>query len=466
MLDVLLKLWWIQTKRDFTWKKVFIGAYIAICMVAVVLAIYFGFQSEAHVDIAAQHIESLAVTFAFAIIIPDLFLKIWWRNDPVEADDYLRTRPISNRTWSRFVLFTTATSFLTWMIPLIYMLVDFLLMPFGAALLTFVLMVSVSFANALMQNCWKRASNTTEYTALLIGYLLWFAFGIVWLMVSMCFSSLPQYYWIFVFVFVFVNIFFCACLQYAFGKMKNYLTGRNKASKVHSWGDVSLFSIEYVSILRCRRLRVSLLFVSIIFIMNVYLQFAFIETKDALNANLMLLFAIAFPSVILGQWVLGVEANYFHFIWSKPYPVEVILRNKFYFFCLLSGIMALLSVPAAIWLYLPWHQLLATFIFSSGVFVLAMMPTCLFSSRMDLFTSAFFNYQGGNKKLNIYSFVILIPMAIYLVAYSFLSVEKADAVVAGLGLIGLALHKPYLNKLTEIWKSRRYAIMERWMQEK
>jgi len=93
------------------------------------------------------------------------------------------------------------------------------------------------------------------------------------------------------------------------------------------------------------------------------------------------------------------------------------------------------------------------------------MATCLYSSRMDLFSSAFFNYQGGNKQLNFFSFIMFIPMGIYFGAYYLLPMLYAHLLVGGLGLLGLALHRPYIHWISNIWHRRRYEIMERWLTE-
>ena len=39
-------------------------------------------------------------------------------------------------------------------------------------------------------------------------------------------------------------------------------------------------------------------------------------------------FSVAFPSIILGQWVFGVEANFFHGLMTKPVSVYRLLLNK------------------------------------------------------------------------------------------------------------------------------------------
>ena len=92
-----------------------------------------------------------------------------------------------------------------------------------------------------------------------------------------------------------------------------------------------------------------------------------------------------------------------------------------------------------------------------------MMPTCLFSTRVDLFSSAFFNYQGANKGVNIYSFMLFIPMAIYAVCVFLLPPYWGDALMAAIGVAAWAVHRPCVKMLARRWKANRYANMERYL---
>ena len=84
---------------------------------------------------------------------------------------------------------------------------------------------------------------------------------------------------------------------------------------------------------------------------------------------------------------------------------------------------------------------------------------------MDLFASAFFNYQGANKQINFFSFVMFIPMGIYYASYFLLPHLYAHLIIGGLGLLGLFLHRPYIHWIAGLWHKRRYQIMERWLAE-
>lgn len=490
----IIRLWIRQKRHDFHWKDVFIFVYFGGLYVGMVLGFYFGFQEQ----MAAHPIPPSVLLFmpllAVSMQLGDLLMKIFWRRSPVEMDDYLRTRPVAPRDWSRFVLLETSQSIMQWMLALAAAFVVLLLISWWAAVLSLLLIFSVSLTNALFQNCWRRAPGNAQTLPLVFGYLVWtalmyvvaiggFVLGAVQaggMDALFSFSDgaavLPEGHLVLTAllssaVLLLLNALVCWILQRYFTRMKNHNEEQHApvATTTHSLGQASLWSIEWVQLLRSKRLRTSFFVIVAVFLLNTYMQQQPTITSDmnsvGMKVNIMLMLGIAFPSIILAQWVLGIEANFFSGIWTKPWSVEGILRRKYIFFCGLCGLMALLILPCVFFMGMsPWAWL-AALLFGCGCFVLPFMATCLFSSRMDLFSSAFFNYQGGNKQLNFFSFIMFIPMGIYYAAYFLLPVGYAHLLAASLGVLGLALHRPYIHWISRIWHRRRYKIMERWLTE-
>ncbi|MBP5770221.1 MAG: hypothetical protein J6W75_02530 [Bacteroidaceae bacterium] len=468
-LKELIRLWYTQKRRDFTWKDVFISLYFTVLFVVMVVAFYFQFQ-EFWGDKPLPVSLTMAVPLiAVSIMQGDLLIKLFWRRSPVEMDDYLRTRPVSARDWGCFVLFQTSLAFLQWMLPLMVAFVVALFLSVGHALLALLLAFSVTMINALFQNCWRRAPGNEWTLPLVFGYLVWMVLAFAVVIAGFLLAAYGDFMLLTSAVLLLLNLVAGGILHWYFCRMKNHNEEAHSPvhTTAHSLGQVSLWSIEYVQLLRSKRLRTSFLAIVIVFLLNVYLQQITPQMQEdlSLHVNPMLLLGIGFPCIILAQWVLGVEANYFSGIWTKPWPLEGILLRKYYFFCVLCALMALLIMPAVLWMHLSVLSWLAALLFSCGIFVLPMMATCLYSSRMDLFSSAFFNYQGGNKQLNIFSFVMFLPMIIYYAAYIMLPSMWAHLLVGGLGVVGLLLHRWYIHWVASIWHRRRYGIMERWLAE-
>jgi len=463
-LREILRLWLRQKRHDFHWQDIFMTVYFGGIYIAVVIGLYAGFRDQlTDLPQVSKLVMGIPVV-AMSIQLGDLMMKLFWRRSPVEMDDYLRTRPVAPGDWSLFVLIETSQSIMQWMFALMIAFAAAFVLPWWAVLTALLLTFSVSLTNALFQNCWRRAPGNEWTLPLVFGYLVWM--GIAWAVALSAFffgyaSSVAL---------LVVNAAVCYVLHRYFTRMKNHNEEMHApvSTKVHSFGEASLWSIEWVQVLRSKRLRVSFFLIVAIFLLNTYLQqmsFNTIEKDFSLGVNPMLLFGIAFPSIILAQWVLGIEANFFSGIWTKPWPVEGILQRKFLFFCAICGMMALLILPCVFWMNMSIWAWLASLTFGCGFFVLPFMASCLFSSRMDLFASAFFNYQGGNKQLSAFSFIMFIPMGIYFAAYFLLPGWQAHLLIGGLGVLGLALHRPYIHWIANVWHRRRYKIMERWLKE-
>ena len=486
-LREIFRLWLRQKRKDFRWQEVFMFFYFS----GLYLAMVIGFYAAVHDEVAQQTFPSILVTFAPLVAVSlqfgDLVMKLFWRRSPVEMDDYLRTRPVPPRDWARFVLIDTSAGFLQWMLALMVGTAAILILSWWMALLLMVLIFSVSLTNALFQNCWRRAPGNQWTLPLVFGYIFWS--GVIWVVAigtavgTMMFTGLLDFKDIvaekqftegFVLpgllasaALLLINGLTCYILNRYFTRMKNHNEEHHApvTATAHSLGEVSLWSIEWVQLLRSKRLKTSFFVFVVVFLLNTYMQQNSTIQTDMHGVNIMLLFGIAFPSIILAQWVMGVEANFFSGIWTKPWSVEGILRRKYVFFCAICGSMALLMVPMIIWMGLSPLMWLCTLLFGCGAFVLPFMATCLFSSRMDLFASAFFNYQGANKQLNFFSFIMFVPMGIYYAAYFLLPTLWAHALIGGLGILGLLLHRPYIHWIYTIWHKRRYKIMERWQGE-
>ena len=270
---------------------------------------------------------------------------------------------------------------------------------------------------------------------------------------------LPGSPWTELVPFIVLDIVLTGLLYLYFCRMRAYDEHEQHANSVRSVGDVTLFSTEYLSVLRSKRFRFPIIMFTILFLLQSYT----FPHDDINRMNIALYFLLCWPSLFLGQWVFGIEGNYFHGLWTKPYSVEQLLLNKYKFFILLTLGMAVLLIPAIFFMGLRPTTLLALILLLGCGQNLLMMPTCLFSTRLDLFTSSFFNYQGANMRITIYSLICFIPLAIYAFCTLALPPLWGDAVMTAIGLAALAVHRPCIRKLAQKWKDNRYENMERYL---
>ena len=461
MLKQLLSLRYIQWRRNFSWRKFLSVLYLVVLFLMMIVGMLFA-SSDLLADLLGKlPLAALAIALISMFALPDFMMKLIWSNDAVVMDDFLRTKPIPSRVWNRFIATMLAADPWNLVFPMLVALVGAWLLPAGVTVLAVVAALVQTLMLSWLVADIHKAPNINYSLPLWVGavvyYLVMTGLSSILIMLAMRYGTdlhLPGSPWTELVLFIALNLVLMGALYLYFCRMRAYDEHEQHANSVRSVGDVTLFSTEYLSVWRSKRFRFPIIFCSVLFLLQLYLQ---------PDYPLALYFLIGWPSLFLGQWVFGIEGNYFHGLWTKPYSIEHVLLNKYKFFILISLGMAVLLIPAIFLLGLRPTTLLATLLLLGCGQTLLMMPTCLFSTRVDLFTSAFFNYQGTNMGITIYSLVIIIPIAIYMIATLEMPPLWGDAMMAAIGLAALAIHRPCIRKLAKKWMDNRYENMERYM---
>ena len=449
-MKILLKLWADQKRRDFKWGRFLGEAYFFALFTFVSIIITYAVYEETGSTEGAE----VAVPFiAVAIILPDFLNKLVMKHDETVMDHYLKSKPISERVWNRFLLVTNLFSFWNWAMPMLLLPFCVLFLPWTLVLPSFLLLLAVSMVGGVARTALSKAKGWTNKWPVLVAMVIWL---IVAMMYALAAIIMP--WGIHLVGFILLCIGAIAVFYNYLCDLRRYDESQAKAGRLFL-GASSLFSMEYISVLRSKRLRVAVLVLPLVFVFNTYTQLV-----NGLNVVFysMLLFEIFAPSMMLGQWVFGIEGNYFDGLWSKPLDIREILRNKFWFYAALNAVATLLVVPV-LWLsdLSPW-VLGAAWLFTAGFANLTLMPTALISSRIELFQSAFFNYQGASLAINVYGLIVLVPIAIFCVSTWLLSPMMCALVLAGIGLVGFALHWVVINKIADAYERRRYTCFERY----
>lgn len=449
-MKILLKLWADQKRRDFKWGRFLGEAYFFALFTFVSIIITYAVYEETGSTEGAE----VAVPFiAVAIILPDFLNKLVMKHDETVMDHYLKSKPISDRVWNRFLLVTNLFSFWDWAMPMLLLPFCVLFLPWTLVLPSFLLLLAVSMVGGVARTALSKAKGWTNKWPVLVAMVIWL---IVAMMYALAAIIMP--WGIHLVGFILLCIGAIAVFYNYLCDLRRYDESQAKAGRLFL-GASSLFSMEYISVLRSKRLRVAVLVLPLVFVFNTYTQLV-----NGLNVVFysMLLFEIFAPSMMLGQWVFGIEGNYFDGLWSKPLDIREILRNKFWFYAALNAVATLLVVPV-LWMsdLSPW-VLGAAWLFTAGFANLTLMPTALISSRIELFQSAFFNYQGASLAINVYGLIVLVPIAIFCVCAWLLSPMMCALVLAGIGLVGFALHWFVINKLADAYERRRYTCFERY----
>ena len=148
-MKLLISLWWTQKRRMFRWMEVFVGCYFAFLFLVIGAAIYLemGSQLEEYKEEIAM--GSVMIIIAASLLISDLFFKFMFMNDSVLMDDFLKTKPVRQRDWNCFILFSCFVNGWNLMLPFLVGILAFFLMSVGETLVAIV----TAFVMSAISNC-------------------------------------------------------------------------------------------------------------------------------------------------------------------------------------------------------------------------------------------------------------------------------------------------------------------------
>ncbi|MEO9893584.1 DUF5687 family protein [Aurantibacter sp.] len=192
----------------------------------------------------------------------------------------------------------------------------------------------------------------------------------------------------------------------------------------------------------------------------------FFYTQDSYGStSAMFAFAGIFITGIFmvnfGQFIPAWDSAYYNMLMAQNIPMRNYLDSKAGLMYVSIVCMFLLSIP---YVYFGWEILVINFacaLYNLGINV----PVVLFfgsknKKRIDLQKSALGNMQGASAT----QFLIIIPLMLmpcvtYFVIKYFVSFEVAIAVLALLGIVGFALRNKLMDKITTIYRTKKYGMI-------
>ena len=346
----------------------------------------------------------LVAGICFSAIIPDILFKLIFLHDETVMDAFIKTRPIRQGTWDRFLSISQFWKSSNLAMPLIMAPACFLFLPFGKGVLVFLALYLLSVFGGFITMLLKHRG------------------------------------------------------KYPSEKIVSPSTARSfrQGSGHH------VFGLQSRSFRRSKRLKTALYVLWGVFLFNFITQAGF--GGSGRTGEMYLVFLLLFPPIMLPQYGLGVEANFFCGIWTKPLPLSTLLSEKYLFSALLGGVAALVILPFCLWFHIPVYVPLAYTLFAIGVGELVVMLDPYNCAPFDLFGKSFFNYQGASgtwKGSTILGtiFLMLVPMFLPHVLPDWL----AYLILGVLGLAGFLLHRPFFRWVERKFLKNKYKYMEKYL---
>jgi len=465
MLKLLIKLWWLQQRRNFHKRDAIVGGYIIFLYVVMGVGFFTSFTQTGGSLEGEDLPATIGIGIAIAMLIPDIFLKMVMKRDITAMDDYVKSRPVPEKIWNRFLLLTNVVSFWNYVLPVMMLPVFIFLLPSAGQIVgSFLLFLAFSYVNGIYITCYRKATEWMLKWPLVLGWMGMFAVGMGYVFIASFFPVWMAWTGSFV-----LAASILGGLTLYLYNLRIYNEQKRKASRFRGFSHISLFSLQYIGTMRAKRIRNMVIVITAIFLFDSYL-FAFMPAEpghEAMTTTPLIIYvvgAVLLPATCLSQWTFGVEANFFQGLMTKPVKVAQMLQNCFYFYCVVSAIALLLVVP---FVFISDEITAFTLMgaFGLAVFInLFNLPTCLFSSRLEIFSSSMFSMQGANLRINLYAAAFLLPLGVLAAVYYLLGDLAWCGSCIFLGIMSVVIHKWAVGKIAAVFYKNRYKRMEKFME--
>lgn len=394
-------------------KKSWIGkGYLLLCLWAIELSLGYGLTYDEQIaNLIARLSPALVAIFSAVAFLPDLFYKFIFTDDKIAMDAFLKSRPISQEKWERFLWLQQLWKTENLQMSVIWAPIIFIVLPFGWALCLFFLLYLISVFNGI------------------------------------------------------------ALMELRGGSLYNEQNRKTLKAKENGFVErltkSSVFALQIKSFLRSKRLKTSTLFLTAYFAIfgyvNTYNSVVGGEVDVQFTGFFFLLFAVVFPSINLGQYAMGIEANYFNGLWTKPLSLKRLLEDKYRLYAVITCCTSLIYVPACLLGWISWLQLIGVLIFGIGFCNSMILINGFKCSPFDIFGKTFFNYQGGGSTFSVKLIIVmLIIMILPVFLWYLLSPIWFCLTLSGLGIAGHLLRGKLFEWIMRDFEKNKYKYMEKY----
>ncbi len=396
------------------------------------------------------NIEIIIIQNIYIFTAIDFLIKIIFKKDILTMPDYMKVRNISQKAWNKFIILYNITNIWNLYQIVLLSLVLYAFTKTLIATLIIILIYFVSLLNSLFLStirkidCIQKKSNFA---------ILWIVY-ILFLYLSSKTDLKPILDCI---ILIIINLFSYILIYRWFYKLKKYDENFSHISLKRKTENISLFSIEYISLFRSKRLMQLLLLSAILLLTGIYFY------KNDPLLNLMCYLYLSVPTLSLGQYILGIEANYFCGIWTKPYPLKIILVNKYRFYILLNFVYLIFLIPLIVLENIDLLNIFSTWIYIGGFVNILYFPLCLFANRINLNHSTFMYNQGFSSVTFIYGILIFFfSIWVYNYIISNFNNNISYLLLSLIGLLAYMLKDLFFSGVCYLFEMNRYKIMERF----
>lgn len=337
--------------------------------------------------------------------IPDFVIKLIFEPSSSVMDAFIKSRPITRERWKRFLAVSQLWNPANLELPIVLAPMCFLCLPLASAFILMVVLYLLSvFGGYLVMLLKRRGPYQSEKQVTASRY-----------------------------------------------SIDGALTSHN-----------ARVALQYRSFLRSKRLKTMILLPAIFFMAQFVLhvtEYDHIRT----SGTMMLFLSILYPACALQQFGFGIEARSFSAIWTRPGRISKILCDKYWQGLTLGATFTLVLLLFCLWFHVPVWVPFSYALFCGGLGGLIYLADAYRCTPLDLFGKTFFNYQGSSGTFKPTVFLgILGMMALFFLVTRFVPEPYSYAIFCVLGLLGMAVHRPFFRHVEKKFLENRYKYMEKY----
>ncbi len=410
-MKTLTTLYFRQAWRTMDKKSLWGKGYILFCIWMLEASLGFALLYDDQIaHLLAKLAPAIVAIFAAICFLPDLFYRFIFTDDTVAMDAFLKSRPISQEKWEKFLWLQQLWKLDNWQMSILWAPISLIVLPFGWAVCLLLLLYLISVFNGIIMMEMRGGDTYNEQSR------------------------------------------------------KNLKATDNRF--IERLTKSSVFALQIKSFIRSKRLKTTTLFLTLYFAAFGYYQSSISANSPAdiqFLAFFFMLFAIIFPSLNLAQYAMGIEANYFNGLWSKPLSLKRLLEDKYRLYSVITIASSLVWIPACILGWVSWWHFIGCVIYGIGFCNTSSMINGFKCSPFDIFGKAFFNYQGTGSTFSIKLIIVMIiTNVVPIVLWIFASPILFCLIISCLGIAGHFLRHRFFDLLMKDFEKHKYEYMEKY----
>ena len=337
------------------------------------------------------------------VLVPDFIFKLIFVRDQTVMDAFLKTRPILQKQWNRFLALSQCWRISNLLMPVFVLPVCLLFLPFLTGLAVWLALYLFSVLGGCLVMLMKRRGTYASEKAVSTA------------------SVHP---------------------------VKSGRSGH------------ALFGLQSRSLLRSKRMKTSIIYFSVFSFLEM-IAYGFGDRGHF--ADFWMFLFLVYPAIALPQYGFGVEATCFSGLWTRPVSVKRLLIDKFRMSAILAGVALLITIPICLWLKVSFFKPISYALFAAGFSAPLLLVDAYKATPFDLFGKTFFNYQGTKNSYKLSSFVgSLLIMGLGIGLPHLLPGWPCYLILSGLGLLGFIFHRAYFAWVERKFLKDKYKYMEQF----